>query len=100
MNNRDLSRKYEDVAASQTAQALGATGATGDFLDRLIIVPETLTAGAVALLDGTVSRNVFVAGTLTSLSPIVLPIGARSATGKWSVTTGTSVHVIAIGEFS
>lgn len=100
MNNRDLGMKYELVAASQTAQALGATGVTGDFLERLVIIPETTTAGTVALLDGTVSTNVLVSGTLADLSPIVIPIGARSTTGKWSVTTGTSVHVVAVGIFS
>jgi hypothetical protein len=100
MRNRDLGMKYETVAASQTEQALGATGRTGDYLERLVIVPETTTAGTVALLDGTVSTNVLVAGTLSNLAPIVIPIGARSTTGAWNITTGTSVHVIAVGIFS
>lgn len=92
--------KYETVAAGQTAQALGVTGITGDILECLIIVPETTAAGTVALLDGTTSMNVFVTGTLSDLHPIVLPFGMKSRTGKWSVTTGANVHVIAIGQFS
>ena len=96
----DLMIKYETIAASATNQKLGAAGKTNDRIDRLIIIPDTLTAGAVALLDGTVSTTVFVAGTLTSLVPIVLELGARSTTGGWGITTGTAVHCIAVGEFS
>lgn len=90
-----------DVAKSQTAFPLGFTaGAKGDFLERIIIVPETTGAGTIALLDGNVSRNIFVAGTLADLSPITIDIGARSVVGPWNITTGDNVHVIAIGTFS
>ena len=33
--------EYETVAASQTAQVLGATGATGDYIKSLILVVST-----------------------------------------------------------
>lgn len=93
--------KYELVAASQSTQSLGAVGKSGDILDALIIVPETLQAGAVAIKDGSDSAiNVLVSGTLSSLAPIVVPFGMKSASGAWQVTTGTAVHVIAIGQFS
>lgn len=98
--SRGLKVKYEDVAAGQTAQALGATGAAGDMLHRLIIVPAATNAGTVALLDGTVSRNVFVTGTLADLKPITIEVGAHSVNGAWKVTTGASVSVIAVGDFS
>ncbi len=91
---------YETVAKSQTGQALGASGAMGDYLTRLIIVPETTGAGTVALLDGGTSMNVFVTGTLSNLTPIVIEFGMPSAEGKWSITTGDNVHVIAVGSFS
>ena len=39
------SRDYETVAASQTAQALGATGAKGDFLSGVLVVPATTSPG-------------------------------------------------------
>jgi hypothetical protein len=101
MGRTDLTIKYEDIAASQTAQVLGATGSIGDRLDLIIIIPETTSAGTVALLDGAVSRNIFIAGTLTGLNPIIIPIGARSTNaGGWKITTGAAVHCIAIGEFS
>ena len=36
--------EYETVAASQTAQAIGATGATGDYLSHVVIQPVTTAA--------------------------------------------------------
>ena len=92
--------QYETVAASQTAQALGATGAVGDYLAGLLIVPAATNAGTVALLDDTTSMNVFVTGTLADLTPIWLPLGMRSVNGAWKITTGASVSVIGVGKFS
>lgn len=91
---------YETVAKSQTGQVLGATGAPGDYIKRLVIIPETTGAGTVALLDGATSVNVFVAGTLADLTPIVLDLDMPSANGAWSLTTGDNVHVIAVGCFT
>ena len=91
---------YELVAASQTDQVCGPTGGTGDLLERLIIVPETTAAGTVAIQDGSdTAINVLVTGTLADLTPIVVEIGARSAAGAWSITTGANVHAIAVGRF-
>lgn len=95
-----LPRNYETVAKSQTAQVLGPTGAMGDYLERLIIIPETTAAGTIALLDGSTSMNVFISGTLADLSPIVLEMNMHSAEGAWKVTTGDNVHVIAVGAFT
>ena len=92
---------YELIAAGQTTQALGPTGRAGDVLEKLIIVPETTGAGTVAIKDGSdTAINVFVSGTLSDLHTIVIPIGARSRSGGWQVTTGTNVHVIAVGRFT
>lgn len=93
--------KYETVAASQTDQVLGATGSLGDILEHLIIVPGTTGAGTVSIKDGGGSAiNVFVTGTLADLKPIIVPIGAKSTSGAWKVTTGANVTVIAVGQFS
>jgi len=92
---------YETIAASQTAQVLGVTGAAGDFLHQLIIVPATTGAGPVSIKDGSGSSiNVFVAGTLADLRPIVIPFNIVSTGGAWSVTTGANVSVIATGRFT
>lgn len=96
-------QKYETVAASQTAQVLGLNGAKGDYIKRLIIVPATVAAGLVTLIDGSTSITVYVGGAttaLTTVAPIVVDIDACSQTGAWKVTTGANVSVIAVGDFS
>lgn len=93
--------EYETVAAGQTDQALGATGAIGDILQGLLIVPATTGAGTVSIKDGSGSSiNVFVTGTLQDLKPHWIPLGIRCTGAGWKVTTGTNVSVIAVGQFT
>lgn len=91
---------YETVAASQTDQVLGPTGAAGDYLDKIVIVPVTTGAGTVSIKDGSTSITIFVSGTLADLSTIVIPLGMYSTASGWKVTTGTNVSVIGIGQFT
>lgn len=94
---------YETVAASQTDQALGAAGATGDYLSHLTIVPATTSPGAVSIKDGGGSAiTVFAGGasSTSSLVPFSVALGARSAAGAWKVTTGANVSAVAFGVFS
>lgn len=96
-----LGGDYETVAASQSDQALGATGAAGDILAGLLIVPATTAAGNISIKDGAGSSiSVFATGTLADLKPIWLPLGIKSGAGAWSVTTGANVSVIAVGKFT
>jgi hypothetical protein len=91
---------YEYVAASQTTQVIGPVGGVGDILERVIIVPATTAAGTVSIKDGADSaQNIFVTGTLSNLTPIIVNLGARSRTGAWQITTGANVSVIAVGRF-
>jgi hypothetical protein len=95
--------QYETVAASQTAQVIGATGATGDFIAGLLVIPATVGCGAVTLLDNATSISVFVGGGTTALPsciPFFIPLGMQSVSGAWKVTTGANVSVIAIGNFT
>ncbi len=92
--------QYETVAASQTAQAMGATGATGDYLSHVIIQPVTTAAGAVSILDNATTIFLFTSGTLSDLRPIVVPIGCFSVSGAWKITTGSNVTAIGIGNFT
>jgi hypothetical protein len=93
--------EYELVAASATTQALGATGATGDYLSHVLIIPETTGAGTVAIKDGSgTAINIFVSGTLSNLVPFTVQVGAYSTSGAWQVTTGTNVHCVAFGNFT
>ena len=99
---RILGEKYVTVAASQTAASMG-TGATGDKLSRLIIVPATLSPGVVQIKDGSgTAITVFTGGaaSVADLKPIYIEIGAISVTGKWQVTTGANVSVVAVGNFT
>ncbi len=93
---------YETVAASQTGQPLGTAGRAGDVIAGLVVIPADTSPGAVTLIDGSTSITVFAGGasSLTTLIPFAVPLGLTSGNGAWSVTTGASLSVIAIGRFS
>ena len=96
---------YETVAAAQTAQVLGSANATDrgqELLKRLIIVPASVSPGVVTIIDGSTSIAIFPGGanSLTELKPIVVDLEINSGAGNaWSVTTGASIAVIAVGRF-
>lgn len=94
--------EYETVAASQTAQVLGPTGAVGDSIVGLLVIPATTSPGLVTLLDGATSIPVFVGGanSVSNLIPFFIPLGMKSVSGAWKVTTGADVSVIGIGRFT
>lgn len=96
--------EYETVAAGQSNQALGATGAVGDFLASLLIVPAAAACGVVQIKDGSLTAiTVFVGGgtvALPDLKPIEVPLNLVSVSGAWQVTTGANVSVIARGDFT
>jgi hypothetical protein len=68
----DANWHYEKVAASQTEQVIGATGAKGDYLTGLLIIPATVSPGNVLLLDGSTSDTIFAGGTdsVATLHPV------------------------------
>ena len=97
------SNLYETVAAGQTAQVLGGTGAVGDVLEGLLIIPGTTGPGAVAILDGSTSITVFTGGetSVSGLAPFWVNLGRiKSISGAWKVTTGANVTAIAVGRFT
>lgn len=89
---------YETVAASQTAQALGTTGATGDYLHRMIVSVATAATGTVTLLDN--ATSIVITAANTPVGVYVVDFGILSASGAWKVTTGAGATVIAVGKFS
>jgi hypothetical protein len=91
--------EYETVAASQTDQALGATGGSLDYLSHIVIQPATTGAGTCTVKDGTTVICTFTTGTLADLRPITIPFDTRSQNGAWKVTTGANVAVLAFGKF-
>jgi predicted dinucleotide-utilizing enzyme len=100
--NQTEGSDYEDVAKDQTAQVIGSTGAIGDFLSHITIIPETTSPGAVSLLDNTGSRVIFTGGasSVSNLVPFTVNVGAASVAGAWKVTTGTNVHAMLFGNFT
>lgn len=95
--------EYETVAASQTDQVIGATGAIGDLLAGLLIVPATTSPGAVSIKDGAGSAiTVFTGGasSVSGLVPFFVPLGIKATGAGWKVTTGANVSAIAVGDFT
>jgi hypothetical protein len=94
--------EYETVAASQTAQVIGATGAAGDYIHGILVVPATTSPGNVLLLDNATSITVFTGGatSVADLKPFLIPLGLKSVSGAWKITTGANVSVIGIGNFT
>lgn len=94
---------YVRVGASASAVlSISGVGSLGDHLESLLITPLTVTAGSVALQDGTLSTMIVYAGgaTLADVAPVSLDVGARSINGPWKIQTSANVVVIATGKFS
>lgn len=92
---------YETVAAGQTDQVLGATGATGDFLGALVCVVATAATAAVSIKDGSGSAiSVLPNSPGGGVGTYTIEINAKSTGGAWKVTTGAGVSVVATGRFS
>jgi hypothetical protein len=97
-----LAGDYETVAASQTNQVLGPTGATGDYLAGVLIIPATTSPGNVIILDNATSITIFAGGasSVSNLVPFMVPLGMLSVSGSWRITTGANVSCIGIGNFT
>lgn len=94
---------YKTVAASVAAQVLGTTGAIGDYLNGVLIVPATTSPGAVQIQDDSGTAITIFTGGATSvadLKPFFVPVSARSVAGAWKITTGAAVSAIGIGNFT
>ena len=92
--------QYETVAASQTGQVLGTTGAVGDYLHRLIISNVTAATASVTILDGSTSIVIQTGAATLPLGIFSIALNMASASGAWSVTTGAGATVIGVGIFS
>ena len=89
---------YEAVAASQTDQALGTTGGTGDYLHRLLISVSTASTASVTLKDG--STTIFTTPAATPIGVYSVEVNAVSRNGAWNVSTGSNVTAVGVGVFS
>lgn len=95
--------EYETVAASQTNQTMGATGAANDYLAGVLVIPATTSPGNIQIKDGSnTAITVFVGGasSVSNLVPFFIRLGIRSTNGAWQITTGANVSAIGVGDFT
>lgn len=93
--------QYETVAASQTDQVLGGTGAQGDYLEHLIITVGTAATAQTQIQDGAGSAYTVLPNSPGGgIGVYYVPIKACSQSGAWSVTTGAGATVLAAGMFT
>ena len=90
---------YEAVAASQSDQVLGTSGAVGDLLENLIVSVATAATGTCSIKDGSGSAIVITAAN-TPIGVYSVKLGAKTTSGAWKVTTGAGATALAIGNFS
>jgi len=95
---------YEHVAASQTAQVLGGTGAVGDYLHRIVCTVSTAATSLVQIVDGSgagiLTHTVLPNNVGGGVGVYNIELNIVSANGAWKITTGAGVEVMAVGIFS
>jgi hypothetical protein len=97
---RGYGYQYETVAASQTTQMLGGSGAAGDYLHRLIVTVNTAATSTVTLTDGVTAIAIVPANVGSGVGVLDIELNMASLTSGWKVTTGAGVSVVAVGLFS
>jgi hypothetical protein len=94
---------YVFCGASATT-TLGATGALGDILRRVVVIPTaTAAVGTVSIKDGSGTAIViYNGGTLADQKPteIELQTLSRTGVGQWSIICGANVTALVTGKFS
>jgi hypothetical protein len=91
----------EPVAASQTDQVMGTTGATGDWLAFINIQPTSTTVGSVTVKDNATTVYTYPGGTVgADLKPFTVPFESSSKSGAWKISTGAGVTVFPVGRFT
>lgn len=102
-NDRLKGDRYATAAASGTRD-LG-TGATGDILRSVLLIPATTAPGAVQIKDGAnAAVTIYTGGTVgADLTPIRINFGTHGITsraGKWQLVMGANVSAVASGDFT
>lgn len=91
---------YQVCPISATT-TLGAHGAVGDFLGRLVITVATAATGAVSIKDGGDTAIPIIAGTPGGgIGVYSVDLSLTSRTGAWQVVTLAGATVLAIGNFT
>jgi hypothetical protein len=69
----------------------------------VVIVPSSLSPGAVQIKDGSgTATDIFAGGasSLTNLVPFTVPLGMKSKVGGWSIITLTGATAYGVGDFT
>ena len=93
---------YEHVAASQSLQVLGDTGASsGNYLHRLVCTVSTAATSLVQIKDGSLATHTVQPNAVGGgIGVYNIELNMVSRSGAWQVTTGAGVEVLAVGVFS
>lgn len=92
---------YEHISASQSLQVLGGTGATGDYVHRLVCTVSTASTSVVQIKDGSLATHTLLPNAVGGgIGVYNIELNMVSRSGAWQVTTGAGVEVLAIGVFS
>lgn len=93
--------EYEIVAASQTDQVFGTTGAAGDLVSSVKCVTSAASVGAVTIKDGTGSAITLFNAQLAANDNLNKDnMNWVSTDGGWKLTTGTNTTCIISGRAS
>lgn len=95
--------KYEALLANTPTQTLGTTGAVGDQLEGLWVVPTATTIGAISVKDGSNVIPVYAGGTVgADLKGFFIPWlgGAATTSAGWQVSVGVGATPVAFGQFT
>ena len=101
-------KAFPNTVSTTTTLNGAGSGATGDFLSTVTIVPETLNPGSISIKDGSGTAIVIFAGgtaSVLSLVPFTVNLGytAVNATAPgWQIVTGSggNVHGVCGGNFT
>ncbi len=98
----DCRGDYEAVAAGQADQVMGATGAVGDKIRRVIVSVGTAATGTCSIKDGNgAAIPLTAANTPIGVYTVDLNMVAKNATTPgWKITTGAGATAIGIGDFT
>ena len=94
---------YVAGSASSSPTFQSSTGATGDYLEGVLVIPATTAAGAVTIYDNATAIMSYPGGgttALLTLTPFYIPMSAVSRSGAWKASIGANVSILAIGKFS
>jgi hypothetical protein len=98
-------KAFPNTVSTTTTMTGAGSGATGDFLSTVTIVPETLNPGSISIKDGSGTAIVIFAGgtaSVLSLVPFTVNLGYTSTVGAWQIVTGSggNVHGVCGGNFT